>query len=351
MNCGTGVNLGMRTRCANVCTPTEHPMKSVVFVSFILLSSFVLFSCSKSSGTGGTGAVPGNWSQVTGLYAFNEMAEDGSVLIAAGVNGVFRSTDGGVDWTPAGTSLPAGNYNVAVIGNSVYVADNGAQGVYVSTDGGVSWKPDDSGLPGAAGSYPEITSLFSVGTNLLAGIWGGGVYRQTGPSSVWEKANSGMSTASVFAFTAMGNRILAGAENGIYISTDNGNSWVASDSGLTDSTGVGGEPSIESMTTDGTRIYAGALGGLLFVSKDGGNSWTDISANLPSSTGTGTRVAAVDTVLAVGDDSGLFLSYDGGATWTDITENVSDPVVSSIEIEGNYLYMMAANATVWRRPL
>lgn len=326
-------------------------MKSVVVVCSMFLSTFVLSSCSKSSGSGGTAAVPGSWSQVTGLYAFNEMASDGSVLIAAGVNGVFRSTDGGIDWTPAGTSLPAGDYNAAVIGKSVFVADNGAQGVYVSTDGGLTWNADDAGLSGAAGSYPEITSLFSDGTNLFAGIWGGGVYRQTGASGSWEKANGGMDTASVFAFTAMGSRVLAGAGDGIYISTDNGNNWAASDSGLTDSTGVGGEPSIESMTTDGTRIYAGALGGLLFLSKDAGNSWTDISANLPSSTGTGTRVAAVDTVLAVGDDSGLFLSYDGGATWTDITDNLSDPVVSSVEIAGNYLYMMAANATVWRRPL
>lgn len=326
-------------------------MKSVVVVCLFFLFSLIISSCRNSSSGVGAGAGPGSWSQVTGLSAFNEIAADGSVLVAAGAEGVFRSTDGGTDWTPADTSLPVGDYNVAVVGDSVFVADNGAHGVYVSTDGALTWKTDDPGLAMTGGSYPEITSLFSNGKSLFAGIWGSGVYRQAGAAGAWGKANGGMSGASVFAFARMGNRIIAGAEDGIYISTDNGNNWTASDSGFADSTGAGGNPSIESMASDGTRIYAGALGGLLFVSKDGGGSWADISSNLPSSTGTGTHVAAADTVLAVGDDNGLFLSYDGGTTYTDITDNLSDPVASSVAIIDGHIYIMTANAVVWRRPL
>lgn len=330
-------------------------MKYVLAVCSAILFSLILSSCSKSDNSAGTGPASGSWTQVTGLSSFNEIAVSGSTLIAAGVDGVFKSTDGGVDWTAADKSLPAGVYNVAVEGNSVFAANEGPNGIYVSTDNGSSWSSDNSGLVPqvgtlSPGSLPEVSALASFASSVYAGVWGNGVYMESSGANTWTASNVGMKTASVLAFTSIGSRILAGTDSGIYLSTDNGRDWTPADSGLVDSAGVGGTPSVESMVTDGTRIYAGALDGEVFVSNDEGASWTNISQNLPSSTGTGTHIAATDSILAAGDDNGLFTSTDGGATWNDITDNLSDPVVSSVTIIGNYLYVMAANATVWRRP-
>ncbi len=331
-------------------------MKSVLAAFSVFLLSLALASCSKSGNSAGTGPTSGSWTQVNGLSAFKEIASDGSTLIAAGVQGVFRSTDGGMNWTDAGASLPAGYYSVAVQGNSVFVANEGPHGIFVSTNDGATWTADDSGLvaqavPASQGPYQEISALTSNGTHVFAGVWEDGVYSRTSGTAGWSAANAGIKSSSVLTFTSIGSKVFAGTETGIYVSTNNGASWTPADSGLVDSAGVSGTPSVESMVTDGTRIYAGALDGEVFVSKDDGASWTNISENLPSSTGTGTHIAAVDTILVAGDDNGLFTSTNSGATWNNITDNLSDPVVSSVAIVGKYLYVMAANATVWRRPI
>jgi photosystem II stability/assembly factor-like uncharacterized protein len=86
---------------------------------------------------------------------------------------VFRTTDGGVNWTDITGNLPEAPYNdINVIGDVLVVA--GDLGVYLSDDGGRSWYPLGTGLPNAPVHelrWHEPTSA------LYAATFGRGLYR------------------------------------------------------------------------------------------------------------------------------------------------------------------------------
>ena len=81
-------------------------------------------------------------------------------------------------------------------------------------------------------STPAITSLITIGTNLIAGtIDGGGVYRSTNNGTSWMPINVGMGISSdggnphVYALAVSGTSIFAGTDVYAYRSTNSGTSW------------------------------------------------------------------------------------------------------------------------------
>jgi hypothetical protein len=63
-----------------------------------------------------------------------------------------------------------------------------------------------------------------------------------------------------------GNDIFAGTDSGVFLSTNNGTSWVAVDSGLT-------EHEVYSIAVSGNNIFAGTYSGCIFLSVNKGKSW------------------------------------------------------------------------------
>jgi photosystem II stability/assembly factor-like uncharacterized protein len=95
--------------------------------------------------------------------------------------GLFRSSDGGVTWQPAGYGLDP-NEPVRVIlpdpnNPGVIYAGSAASGAFVSTDGGQSWQLIGNGL--------VVKSILSLALSddssiLYAGTFGDGIWRLGG---------------------------------------------------------------------------------------------------------------------------------------------------------------------------
>lgn len=71
-----------------------------------------------------------------------------------------------------------------------------------------------------------------IGTNLFAGTNGSlypqynGVYLSTDNGSSWTAVNSGLTNTSILSLAVMGTNLFAGtAGSGVYRSTNNGASW------------------------------------------------------------------------------------------------------------------------------
>ncbi len=220
--------------------------------------------------------------------AINALAVCGTTMVAGNDNGALRSTDFGAHW------LSTNAYGVkclAVSGATLFAGDDKSQGgVFLSTDSGATWslrnpffsswdvsaiatdgstiftngggvvRSTDNGETWTSfGSNPDphVYSLAMIGSHLFAGT-GNGVCRSTDQGATWHWVNSNLPTQYewVYALAVSGSNIFAGFNNqgGLYLSTNEGNSWSSVATGLVDS-------SIATLTVIGNYLFAGMPSG------------------------------------------------------------------------------------------
>lgn len=243
---------------------------------------------------------------------------NGSDLFASGSGaGVYKSTDLGVTWAAAKTGLSSSyTPSLAVCGKALCAAVDRA--VYFSVDG-TNWTVRASGVAGysfsALYSVPgDATTLFGTGYSFMrsddsgAG-WidvGGGLVR-----GVELLAFSPTDANVVYAGTSDG----ATAAQGVWKSTDRGESFVPANKGMLDM-----DIQALAVAADGT-VFAGSPGKLM-RSSNGGSDWQDITSRLaPIGSSAGL------SRLAPGPGGSMFLlfgsgltqvSCDGGQNWRSI---------------------------------
>ena len=80
-----------------------------------------------------------------------------------------------------------------------------------------------------------------------------------------------------------------------------------------------------------------------------GSSWTAIDSGL---TNTNINALAVNgTSLFAGTNGGVYLSTNNGTSWTQVNANLTDTSVSSLAIMGTNLIAGTRGSGVWMRPL
>jgi hypothetical protein len=139
--------------------------------------------------------------------------------------GIFKSTDGGGNWSAANTGLTCGSDLWGVVAlaldpTTLYAGTAG--GVYKSTDGGTSWSPVNVGLPT---SFPgNIVSALALDpttpTTVYAGTEYSGVFTSTDGGGNWSAMNSGLTNLSVHALAldhATPTHLYAGTEGGVFV--------------------------------------------------------------------------------------------------------------------------------------
>jgi photosystem II stability/assembly factor-like uncharacterized protein len=134
--------------------------------------------------------------------------------------------------------------------------------------------------------------------------------------------------------------LFAGADDGIYKSTDGGQSFARLDSPMNsrDVWKIAIDPSNPDIIFAGTRPAA------LYRSKDGGKSWQQLAVDMadecpnvriPRVTALVVDPSNPRTVWAGVEVDGVRRSLDGGDTWTRITEGMPDPDIHDVTINLN----------------
>ncbi len=149
----------------------------------------------------------------------------------------------------------------------------------------------------------------------------------------WTRTN-GPEGFAIRTLTNINGTIYAGTEvNGVYISTDDGVSWIARNSGIE-------TYGISSIISRQGYIFAGTLGGGVYRSLDGGITW------VPPSNGNTLFITSLvfnDPYIYAGAASlGLYRSSDNGMTWTEIS---SFYYVDEMCVSGNKLFVSGFNNT------
>ncbi len=254
----------------------------------------------RSTDSGTTWTIPSKTFKGT-HSGFTSFAAIGIYLFAGTASGVILTTDNGVKWKSVRTGLRSDNITaLAAQGTTLFAGT--PYGVCFSTNNGTSWSAANTGLtPGIA---QDISAIAAKDTNLFIGTNGGGVYRSSDNVLNWNLVNNGLNGSllsvyylSVFgpslfaaytedpssrlsygtflstdrgvnwkpittlterasvveAFVMIGTNLFAGTNTGVYLSTDNGTTWVSVDSGLTNSF-------VTSLVVIGTNFFAGTHG-------------------------------------------------------------------------------------------
>jgi len=111
------------------------------------------------------------------------------------------------------------------------------------------------------------------GTNLFAGFYGPGAFLSTNNGTSWTASNTGLTNTDVTVFALIGTNLFAGTDGGVFLSTNNGTSWTAANAGLTTT-------DIRALTALATNLFAGTDGGGVFLSTNNGTSWAATNTGL-----------------------------------------------------------------------
>jgi photosystem II stability/assembly factor-like uncharacterized protein len=174
---------------------------------------------------------------------------------------------------------------------------------------------------GPFGGPADSVAIDPVTHAVYAGNFGGGVLKSTDAGLHWAPVNNGfgnggeMTINGLAASPSASGRLIVGTQNGVWLTTNGGASWAATNLAAA-SPGVEG-PDVRAVAfapSDTTRAYAAVKGSGVSRSVDSGAHWTSSVVGI---TDTFLVALAVDptspnTVYAGTFNKHLFKSTDGG---------------------------------------
>jgi photosystem II stability/assembly factor-like uncharacterized protein len=354
-----------------------------------------------------------NWKAMnTGLNNFNvnSLAFHGDELLAGtDGSGVFIFNN---SWLPINEGIAATEITSFIKkDNKIYAGIRGG-GVFLSTDEGNNWAEKISGLKNL-----DVQAFTVKGNNIFAGTNGGGIYRSENDGTTWQAVNSGIYQKHISCLTANDNYLFAGTnlppnapaltisyipwpdsvviyrssddgnnwsavldtgmmlvpfiyalDNNIYSarwyrllrSSDNGESWDLSDSGLAfkDYLTTIQLPAY-TFAANGKKLFAGTYKGI-YASTNMGMSWSHISNQFQY---VRELIVNKNNIYASTDNgfnpSGIFISSDNGNSWTIIDDTtykypvsgIYAPEINALIVNDKYLFIGTKGKGVWKYPI
>jgi photosystem II stability/assembly factor-like uncharacterized protein len=280
-----------------------------------------------------------------------------------GWSGVSRSTDGGSSWNAVNSGMPA---NASLLAfdpqnaKTLYAIGGSGALLFKTTDGGGSWSAplrqklielnssesatcDDWGyylalVTGRPSPGPDQISCFSGGSRdavIAVDQYLADVVRYASPTYGIVGGFSALVVDPRNSNTLYGGRTAGGTSGGIFISTDGGLSWNASNSGLPNRPGLGVNTLVMDPGNPGT-LYATINDNELYKTTDGGATWIAAGAGL-TNYNNGALSVAIDSqnpsVLYAGTSSGVFKSTDGAASWSPSNSGLSATFVGPLAVD------------------
>jgi photosystem II stability/assembly factor-like uncharacterized protein len=297
---------------------------------------------------------------------------------------VFLSTVAKAQWTLCNKPAGVSPFSLMIHNDTIYMGTV-SNGIYRSTDGGTNWTQINSGITSL-----QIWAINQVGAAVFASSTSGNVYKSTDGGDNWVLSNTGISsTAIVKKFVSYNGKIFAATTNtGILISNDNGNSWAQHNAGIVGL--VAGEIMVIEnnlyAAVNNKRVYKydstnqnwiekstglpnQSIGCMTYIKDDlqnvtffvgngnnndvakstnGGDNWSVSDNGLPN---VGVySLLGIGTEVYLGNDYGVYKTTDYGANWIDISGFSNSSPAKFLSKSSTDLYVLQ-EAKLWKKSL
>lgn len=262
------------------------------------------------------------------------LVSDGNYIFAGVDNGVYITTNNGVNWILSTTNNYPGNV-LLINGNNIYAGTD--HGVFRSTNNGQNWT--QLGLTNRA-----VWALAVKDNFIFAGtVFGHGVYRSSDGGLTWEQTS--ISNTDISSFAIVGNSIFAGdwVSSSVFLSTNNGGNWTQISIGGTNTEVV------LCLAVNGNDVFAGTDNGGVFRSTNGGLNWYRTSFNAGSVLSL--KINSNNIFAGVGFSPwGVYLSTNNGVNWIYKKQGLNNVIVWSLTTTSQYIFA-GTDSGVYRRDL
>jgi photosystem II stability/assembly factor-like uncharacterized protein len=333
------------------------------------------------------------WQKIDYKYQYSpNIIKIGSSLFTTNLQGVLKSTDGGITWQNANDGLPytyepiletngidlivrvsqyqgiegsvcimdsakdswrpitsqlgsISIYSISVNDSDIYIGTG--RGVLLSSNKGISWDEINNGLPILPNNYNFIDFIYTYKTNVF--VFCDGFYRSTDRGLTWQVLQPYFIPACMMPF---GKYLYASSNGqGVIRSIDEGQTWSSVNDGLV-------THYVLSLANDGTDIFAANDGAGVCILDTNLTKWHMVSNGLPNSNGYESIysiMAKGDTLFAGTNWLGIIHSTDNGNSWYfGSNEMLSNIIYALINVGGtvfagtnNGLFLSTDNGANW----
>ncbi|HEX5003268.1 MAG TPA: T9SS type A sorting domain-containing protein [Bacteroidia bacterium] len=222
-----------------------------------------------------------------------------SFLIAGGGGTISRSSDNGNTWNFMNAPGYGNQSCTAVLSNNIFMGT--CCGVIRSTDDGLNWVAVNNGLGNA-----QVLCLLAYGSTLYAGTLYNGIFKSTDLGNTWTSDSLGLDGAYVYGIAIDDlNQLYAATSTGMYKKF--GVWWLIESNGLTDLNCI-------ALACSGSHLITASNSGHLSYSTDYGNSWSPSTLNDDLYV---YQLTFHNNYAFAATYNGVFRSADFGMTWTE----------------------------------
>lgn len=182
------------------------------------------------------------------------------------------------------------------------------------------------------GPFGGNIQCFGVsGTNLYAGT-SNGLFLSSNYGNTWSEISNGLTNRNIQAIVSDGATTYVGTQDGIFISNNNGTSWKEISNGLTGK-------SIQAFLIYDTLVFAGGSSGTIYNFKRHENTWKSVFQACSAGVCLVEHFAVVDTNIFVGTQgAAVFRSSDKGLNWVKLGDGLRNSFITSLAASDNFVF-------------